>query len=233
MKKLSLFLVAVAFIFSSLIAKGDSQPAGTPLFTIPTTNDYWPVNSKPGDEMTTRGPLGGSYWKTIAFIHTFEHYGLLCGIREVPYTATITNESPLSEEIGIVSIYLAYNNDYRDYLNSVSLWISSNEDFSDYQEVTIPNQEASACYWNFYISQPAKNKYYQIRVDFQAKENNWIEIDRIDFYGKSSDVGVQDVFEEKESDTEWYNLQGVKIENPHNGLFIRKCGSKITKVIKD
>lgn len=30
---------------------------------------------------------------------------------------------------------------------------------------------------------------------------------------------------------EYYNLQGVKVENPENGIFIRKQGSKTTKVI--
>lgn len=30
---------------------------------------------------------------------------------------------------------------------------------------------------------------------------------------------------------EYYNLQGVRVENPANGLFIRKQGSKVTKVV--
>lgn len=30
---------------------------------------------------------------------------------------------------------------------------------------------------------------------------------------------------------EYYNLQGVKVDNPSNGLFIRRCGEKVSKVI--
>ena len=30
---------------------------------------------------------------------------------------------------------------------------------------------------------------------------------------------------------EYYNLQGVKVANPENGIFIKKQGSKTTKVV--
>ncbi len=30
---------------------------------------------------------------------------------------------------------------------------------------------------------------------------------------------------------EYYNLQGVKVENPSSGLFIRRCGSEVTKIV--
>ena len=30
---------------------------------------------------------------------------------------------------------------------------------------------------------------------------------------------------------EYYNLQGVKVARPENGIFIRKQGSKTTKVV--
>ena len=30
---------------------------------------------------------------------------------------------------------------------------------------------------------------------------------------------------------EYYNLQGVKVANPENGIFIKKQGAKATKVI--
>ncbi|MDE6801851.1 MAG: hypothetical protein K2J06_03700, partial [Muribaculaceae bacterium] len=30
---------------------------------------------------------------------------------------------------------------------------------------------------------------------------------------------------------EYYNLQGIRVENPANGLYIRKQGSKATKVL--
>ena len=45
-------------------------------------------------------------------------------------------------------------------------------------------------------------------------------------------VGVEKI--EAEGDNaavEYYNLQGVKVENPENGIFIKKQGNKVTKVV--
>ncbi len=43
---------------------------------------------------------------------------------------------------------------------------------------------------------------------------------------------VEDVTIGHSSPIEYYNLQGVKISNPQKGIYIRKQGSKITKVVK-
>ena len=40
-------------------------------------------------------------------------------------------------------------------------------------------------------------------------------------------VGAEDV----EAPVEYYNLQGVKVDNPSNGLYIKRQGNKVTKVI--
>ena len=37
--------------------------------------------------------------------------------------------------------------------------------------------------------------------------------------------------EAEEAEVEYYNLQGVKVENPEKGIFIKKQGNKATKVI--
>ena len=45
-------------------------------------------------------------------------------------------------------------------------------------------------------------------------------------------AGVEGVeIDEFDGEAEYYNLQGVKVANPENGLFIKKAGSKATKVI--
>lgn len=43
--------------------------------------------------------------------------------------------------------------------------------------------------------------------------------------------GINDVMVEENAPVEYYNLQGVKVENPENGIFIKRQGSKATKVI--
>jgi len=47
-------------------------------------------------------------------------------------------------------------------------------------------------------------------------------------------AGVDDVIVDEASENapvEYYNLQGVRVENPANGLYIKKQGNKVTKVV--
>ena len=44
--------------------------------------------------------------------------------------------------------------------------------------------------------------------------------------------GVENVVVAEQGAVEYYNLQGVKVANPSNGVFIRVQGSKATKVVK-
>lgn len=48
-------------------------------------------------------------------------------------------------------------------------------------------------------------------------------------YGENS---VANVGVDANAPVEFYNLQGVRVQNPENGLFIRRQGNKATKVIK-
>ena len=46
-------------------------------------------------------------------------------------------------------------------------------------------------------------------------------------------TGIEEVVEEVdiEAPVEYYNLQGVRVMNPNNGLYIKRQGNKVTKVI--
>lgn len=44
-------------------------------------------------------------------------------------------------------------------------------------------------------------------------------------------TGVEDIAVDANAPVEYYNLQGVKVENPSNGIFIKKQGTKATKVV--
>lgn len=49
--------------------------------------------------------------------------------------------------------------------------------------------------------------------------------------GKFGTAGVNDILEDDvNAPVEYFNLQGIKIENPSNGIFIRRQGTKATKV---
>lgn len=55
-------------------------------------------------------------------------------------------------------------------------------------------------------------------------------IDQVYFYTKTDGSAVE-VIEAAESDVEYFNLQGVKVVDPTEGIFIRRQGSKVEKVI--
>ncbi len=44
-------------------------------------------------------------------------------------------------------------------------------------------------------------------------------------------TGAEDAVIENEAPVEYYNLQGIKVVNPSNGIFIKKQGNKVSKVL--
>ncbi len=44
-------------------------------------------------------------------------------------------------------------------------------------------------------------------------------------------TGIEDITVDENAPVEYYNLQGVRVENPANGLYIRRQGNKATKVL--
>ena len=51
---------------------------------------------------------------------------------------------------------------------------------------------------------------------------------RFTFTGSSA---LQDINVDENAPVEYYNLQGVKVENPENGIYIRRQGSKVSKAV--
>lgn len=240
-KYLRILRAAVICLTLSLtfVSKAQDRPDGTPLFTILGTNEWWDVNELPSGRLTSKLTAGGSTWSTVAFMHSSDRDGLWCGFRDIPYVATLTSDSPVKEAVGIVSAYLSIDRDYMDCLNSVTLRMSKDKDFTDYTDITIPNLTIGAAYWNFTIPEPAENRYYQLRIDFSAnqKQNNWIELQHIDFYGADGENGTgssciidMDDAEISSEMVEWYTLQGIRIEKPTKGIYIRKTTTQTTKI---
>lgn len=45
-----------------------------------------------------------------------------------------------------------------------------------------------------------------------------------------STTGIEGVEADENAPAEYYNLQGVRVANPENGIFIRRQGAKVEKV---
>lgn len=50
-------------------------------------------------------------------------------------------------------------------------------------------------------------------------------------HGDPTGISGPSVSEEMQAPVEYFNLQGVKVENPAGGIFIRRCGSSVSKVV--
>ncbi|MDE5631218.1 MAG: hypothetical protein K2I54_00155, partial [Muribaculaceae bacterium] len=46
----------------------------------------------------------------------------------------------------------------------------------------------------------------------------------------SKTTGIDGIVADENAPVEYYNLQGIRVENPENGIFIRRQGNKTTKV---
>ena len=58
--------------------------------------------------------------------------------------------------------------------------------------------------------------------------NYWGAFATIEEYDSSA---IEEIKENRNTTTEYYNLQGIKVENPENGIFIKKQGSHTSKVL--
>lgn len=51
------------------------------------------------------------------------------------------------------------------------------------------------------------------------------------YFTNNANSGIENITVDENAPVEYYNLQGIKVENPENGMFIRRQGSKAQKVI--
>lgn len=56
------------------------------------------------------------------------------------------------------------------------------------------------------------------------------DIGAYEFEGKAGVESVVSDVEDPNAPVEYYNLQGMRVNNPENGIFIRRQGNKATKV---
>lgn len=88
-----------------------------------------------------------------------------------------------------------------------------------------------------YIMRLDKEEYgYEYYAFFYVsglkEDGSWYQDFYYDFYFNSKPSGVATVaVDDENAPVEYYNLNGQRVLNPENGLFIRKQGSKVSKVI--
>lgn len=86
--------------------------------------------------------------------------------------------------------------------------------------------ETTVNWWNPTLNQRAANNEVQFTVDNSGR----VDINSINVNDPVV-TGVEDVTVDENAPVEYYNLQGVRVANPENGIYIRRQGSKVSKVL--
>lgn len=82
--------------------------------------------------------------------------------------------------------------------------------------------------FEYYISEPIRDNDGKGMGPFI---NAAVEIERLEKEQSSLPSSFNEIASEENAPVEYFNLQGIRIEKPANGLFICRQGNKVTKVI--
>lgn len=105
-----------------------------------------------------------------------------------------------------------------------------------------PDAADSNCYWNVEFTaegvkisnagrEGAYISYKQYNTDWELITTDTADQPLLQLYGAKTQAGVADIVVDENAPVEFFNLQGVRVANPENGLYIRKQGNKVSKVI--
>ena len=198
--------------------------------------------SAKGVDFTFENPEGLEVWK----------HDNTYGLKGSAYISSKTNAASAVAFVALdlttyqdvtVDFDQAFNN-YK--LNGENIPVA---DFMGYADVVVREQGATewtkvadakapeAFSWTFYANGPVDLKAYdgkKIELGFRyistAEVAGTWEVQKIAAYGTAAQVGIADI-EATNAPVEYYNLQGQRIANPQHGLFIKKQGNTVTKVI--
>ena len=66
---------------------------------------------------------------------------------------------------------------------------------------------------------------------YAASQQNGVGVYTFDPNGEPAQSGIESTIANDNAPVEYYNLQGVKVANPENGIFVKKQAGKATKVV--
>lgn len=95
----------------------------------------------------------------------------------------------------------------------------------------VNNPEKWRQYVEFEVTEPCK-VWVGLGKDANAPAQYWNPFADFKLEVVGEGGSVEGIEAATDSAVEYYNLQGVRVANPENGIFIRRQGSKATKVVR-
>lgn len=198
-----------------------------------------------GDGFSFDNPEGLEIWKA-------NNYGLVGSgfINQAPNAAiAVVYTTDFIDLTAVKDITLTFQNAFNQYrLNNVLIPVA---DFKDYAYIVaraegetawtvVTEPTAPAAFsWDFYDNAPVsleafKGKKIQLGFRYHSTADvagTW-EVKAINISAISDSSAIDAIeTETTEAPVEYFNLQGQPVANPANGLFIKRQGNKVEKVI--
>lgn len=184
---------------------------------------------------TVAGKIGdadaGQTWSTYGFNMNNGNWTsngyIRCGSKSSAVTATITSDFAMSQEINKVSVdVVRVQTGANDSATSVSLLVSESSDMSNAVTYECGSGELAAfnalakngtSSFNFAVTDPAANRYYQLKFEMPKTTNNGVlGIEKINYYGQAAvNVTENPSFVDYVSGTgEYWDALNVKMNVP-------------------
>lgn len=171
--------------------------------------------------------------KVIARSRSINNFFVATGEEKYLSVATYTGENPITFTNATTTNFTAFKTNNKEY---VVINVPDNDtrthswaifDFASGEQIarwTMPTGEAA----NYMVGFASTvNEDGSVNI-FQF--NPGVRIAMYKFVPDASGVNAIDV-DNSNAPIEYYNLQGIKVANPENGLFIKKQGSNVEKVV--
>lgn len=198
-----------------------------------------------GEGFSFANPEGLAVWKT-------NNYGLVGSAFANSATNAADVVAYTTDAIDLTSkknVKLAFDQCFNNYkLNNVMIPVADfagkyafivarEEGATEWTQVAEPTAP-EAFSWTFYANAPVSLEAYagkKVQIGFRyvstAEVAGTWEIKNI-FVTAENGSSALETIEAAEAPVEYYNLQGIRVANPEGGIFIRRQGDKVTKVIR-
>ena len=100
----------------------------------------------------------------------------------------------------------------------------------DDEETTAVEDSTVGNYSDYEYVFPAADKVTSYTLSSSAKSGN-LRVSTVAMSIEDIDTSVGNIEVDANAPVEYFNLQGVRVENPANGLYIRRQGNTVTKVV--
>ena len=116
-----------------------------------------------------------------------------------------------------------------DSNNTIEVSIANGGEFI--AETSLTTKKAEWTEYSLGIARGTANT--TITISAVKESNNRFFLDEVKVMASTEDkvTGIEDTMVDENAPVEYYNLQGVKVANPENGIFIKKQGGRTSKVV--